>query len=185
MGILIVPFVQVYTAGITDADYIQPVFAIVLTVANAMHTLRIPYNVVIMAAGHYKQTQRCYIIASVLNLVISIASVYYFGLIGVAVGTLIAMGYQTIWMAIYVSRNVIEWPLTALLKKTAVNVISIAVIIIVTSFFSLGSVSYFSWIVLAVEVCAAALLVQVLMSVIFYRAELKYLMNFIKRKKNI
>lgn len=55
---LIVPFVRVYTAGINDANYIQPAFAILLTLANAMHCLRLPYNIMVLAAGHYKQTQK-------------------------------------------------------------------------------------------------------------------------------
>ena len=60
---LIVPFVRVYTAGINDANYIQPAFAILLTLANAMHCLRLPYNIMVLAAGHYKQTQKNYIVA--------------------------------------------------------------------------------------------------------------------------
>ena len=64
---LIVPFVRVYTAGINDANYIQPAFAILLTLANAMHCLRLPYNIMVLAAGHYKQTQKNYIVAACHN----------------------------------------------------------------------------------------------------------------------
>ena len=48
---------QVYTAGINDANYIQPLFAVLLVLANAVHCLRMPYNLMILAGGHYKQTQ--------------------------------------------------------------------------------------------------------------------------------
>ena len=65
---LIVPFVQVYTFGINDANYIQPVFAVLLTLANAMHCLRLPYNIMVLAAGHYRQTQKNYIVAAILNI---------------------------------------------------------------------------------------------------------------------
>lgn len=44
--------VRVYTNGITDADYIQPLFAFLITLANAGHCLRLPYNVMIVAVGH-------------------------------------------------------------------------------------------------------------------------------------
>ena len=76
---LIVPFVQVYTEGITDANYVVPSFAILLTVANAMHCLRLPYNIMILAAGHYKQTQCNYIIATIMNIVLSIMMVQIWG----------------------------------------------------------------------------------------------------------
>ena len=53
----------------------------------------------ILAGGHYKQTQNNYIIAAIINIVISILFVNILGLAGVAIGTLLAMFYQTIWMA--------------------------------------------------------------------------------------
>ena len=108
VGVLIVPFVTVYTKGINDANYIQPVFGAVLVIAYALHTMRTPYSLAILAAGHYKQTQSCYIVAAVMNLVISIAAVSFFGLIGVSIGTLAAMTYQTIWMLLYTSKNIIR-----------------------------------------------------------------------------
>ena len=61
----------------------------------------------ILAGGHYKQTQNNYIIAALINIVVSVLAVKKWGLVGVAIGTLIAMFYQTIWMAIYDSKNLI------------------------------------------------------------------------------
>lgn len=46
--------------------------------------------------------------AGVINIVVSVVTVKAWGLIGVAIGTLAAMGHQTIWMAIYDSRNLIK-----------------------------------------------------------------------------
>ena len=121
---LIVPFIQVYTLGIRDANYIQPTFAILLTLANAMHCLRLPYNIMVLAAGHYKQTQRNYIVAAILNVVVSVLTVKIWGLIGVAIGTLVAMTYQTIWLAVYDSRNFIYWPLKKVIRQFLVDIIN-------------------------------------------------------------
>ena len=110
----------------TEADeYIQPLFAILIVVANAGHCLRLPYNIMILAGGHYKQTQRNYIIAAIINIVISIVAVKTWGLVGVAIGTAIAMFYQTIWMAFYDSKNLIKWPFTKFLKQIAVDFITV------------------------------------------------------------
>lgn len=110
-AILIVPFVQVYTHGVNDANYMQPLFGVLLVAANSGHCLRLPYNIMILAAGHYKQTQHNYIIAAAMNIVIAIVCVMQFGLIGVALGTLASMVYQTVWMAWYNSKNFIQWPM--------------------------------------------------------------------------
>lgn len=168
-AILIVPFVQVYTHGVSDANYIQPLFGVLLVAANSGHCLRLPYNIMILAAGHYKQTQHNYIIAAVMNIVISIIGVKQFGLIGVTLGTMTAMVYQTVWMAWYNSKNFIQWPMHNFFKQMAVNAVSAASIFIVTSYFTLTGVSYLEWVVLAIKVTTCGIFIAFLVNYIFYK----------------
>ena len=181
-AILIVPFVQAYTNGVTDANYTQPLFGVLLVVANSGHCLRIPYNIMILAAGHYKQTQHNYIIAAVMNIVVSIIGVKQFGLIGVTLGTLTAMVYQTVWMAWYNSKNFIQWPMRKFFKQMAVNAVSAASIFIVASYFTMTGVSYLEWVVLAIKVTVCGIFVAFLVNYIFYREfMLKITDKFMKR----
>lgn len=168
-AILIVPFVQVYTYGVGDANYIQPLFGILLVAANSGHCLRLPYNIMILAAGHYKQTQHNYIIAAVMNIVISIIGVKQFGLIGVTLGTVAAMVYQTVWMAWYNSKNFIQWPMRKFFKQMVVNAVSAASKFIFTGYFTMTGVSYLEWIVLAIKVTVCGIFVAFLINYIFYK----------------
>ncbi len=168
-AILIVPFVQVYTHGVNDANYMQPLFGVLLVVANSGHCLRLPYNIMILAAGHYKQTQHNYIIAAVMNIVISIIGVKQFGLIGVALGTLAAMVYQTVWMAWYNSKNFIQWPMRNFFKQMAVNAVSAVSIFTVTGYFNMTGVSYLGWVVLAIKATVCGVFVVFLINYIFYK----------------
>lgn len=168
-AVLIVPFVQVYTHGVSDANYIQPLFGILLVAANSGHCLRLPYNIMILAAGHYKQTQHNYIIAAVMNIVVSIIGVKQFGLIGVTLGTLAAMVYQTVWMAWYNSKNFIQWPMRNFFKQMAVNAVSAVSIFILTSYFTMIEVSYLEWVVLAIKVTICGVFVAFLINYIFYK----------------
>lgn len=179
---LIVPFVKVYTFGINDANYIQPVFAILLTLANAMHCLRLPYNIMVLAAGHYKQTQKNYIIVAVLNIVISVITVKAWGLIGVAVGTLTAMAYQTIWLAVYDSKHYIFWPLKNVAKQFAVDALSVTIVIVVGSQMSLKDISYISWTFMAVKIAVVALIIVAGMNALFYKNRVNQLVSQIRRK---
>lgn len=173
---LIVPFIQVYTLGIRDANYIQPTFAILLTLANAMHCLRLPYNIMILAAGHYKQTQRNYIVAAILNIVVSVLTVKIWGLIGVAIGTLVAMTYQTIWLAIYDSRHFINWPLKKVIKQFLVDIISSFLIISFGNHIVLKDITYFNWFFMAIKVAIVALFVAFCLNSLFYRSKMLRLM---------
>lgn len=181
-AVLIVPFVQVYTHGVRDANYIQPLFGILLVAANSGHCLRLPYNIMILAAGHYKQTQHNYIIAAVINIVISIIGVKQFGLIGVTLGTMVAMVYQTVWMAWYNSKNFIQWPMRNFFKQMAVNVVSAVLIFIVTGYFTMTGVSYLEWVVLAIKVTTCGIFIAFLVNYIFYKEfMMKIASKFMKR----
>lgn len=179
---LIVPFVQVYTFGINDANYIQPAFAVLLTLANAMHCLRLPYNIMVLAAGHYRQTQKNYIVAAILNILVSILTVKVWGLIGVAIGTLVAMTYQTMWLAVYDSRHFIFWSLKNVTKQFAIDTLSVVLIIVFGSQMSLKEPSYINWIFMAVNVAVMALVVVVGMNLVFYKNRVKQLANRLWRK---
>lgn len=181
--VLIVPFVLVYTRGISDANYDVPLFAVLITIANAGHCLRLPYSIVILAAGHYKQTQSNYIISASANIILSIILVSRFGLIGVAIGTIIAMLYQTVWMAWYTSKNLVDNKITSFIKQIAVDIVSTLIIVFVCRWFSLSSLSYLSWCVLAIKCVAIALLIIGLINILFYRKILLETLDKLKRRR--
>ena len=147
-GLLIVPFVSVYTKGIDDINYIVPVFAILITMANAAHCLRMP-----------------------------VVTVKAFGLVGVAIGTLIGMAYQTIWMALYVSKKIIQWPIKTFIKQSLIDMATVIVIVVVTRWLPLRMESYFIWLVYSILVCLVAALVVLVMNFVLnkmYVCKLKY-----------
>ena len=182
-GVLMIPFVQVYTKGITDANYIQPLFAVLITVANAGHCLRLPYNIMILAGGHYKQTQSNYITAAIVNIVISVVAVKQWGLIGVAIGTLVAMLYQTICMAIYDSKNLIRWPIKKFVKQCSVDLITAVVAAVISIQFHLIQEEYFYWFILALETAIVWIVVILVVNRVFYKEKIEKIFEKLRLKK--
>ena len=180
-AVLIAPFVEVFTSGISDADYFQPIFGVTIVLAYAIYCLSLPYLIVILAVGHYKQTQYKFVVAAVINIVISVICVKQFGLIGVALGTLAAMVYQTVWMAWYNSKNFIQWPMKNFFKQIGVDAVSAVGITFFTSYFALTSVNYISWIVLSIKVTIIGLLVIVAINAIFYRRYIEFLFSKMRK----
>lgn len=168
-GLLIVPFVRVYTEGLTDAQYIQPLFSGLLVLAYGIRCLRTPYNIWILAAGHYKQTQRCHIVAAALNLLISVFAVSRWGLVGVAIGTVVAMTYQTAWMVLYNAHHLLKWPLRSLIKRFAVDILTAGLIVLLCRRFVMQDNSYLGWFLLAVKTGCTALAVTAVTTLVFYR----------------
>lgn len=181
-AILIVPFVRVYTLGIHDANYIQPLFAALIVAANAGHCLRLPYNIIILAAGHYKQTQNNYIITAILNIVVSIVTVKAWGLIGVAIGTLVAMGYQTVWMAVYNSKNLIKWPLRNFAKQIFVDGLTVIIGFFATRMIAMPEATYIEWVFLAVKTSIIWIVIVGVLNMVFYRDKMQGMIHKICMK---
>ena len=117
---MIQEFISIYTGNLTDAEYRQPVFGIMLILAEAAYCIRIPYNNMVSAAGHFRQTQYAAVMEAGINIVLSVVLVWKYGLIGVAVGTVIAMVYRTVYLVIYLSRNILNRSIWKFLKKIMV-----------------------------------------------------------------
>ena len=179
---LIVPFVQVYTCGVTDVDYYQPVFAILLTIANETYCIKIPQNMLILAAGHYKQTQRCFVVSAIINIVISVFAVSKWGLIGVTIGTIFAMFYQAVWMIGYCRNNIINWPLCITLKQIAVDITINIVVMLCCNYwkFELVKDTYISWGILAAKIFSVWVIVMMIVNVIVYRNNITKMIMLMK-----
>jgi Na+-driven multidrug efflux pump len=172
-AVLLVPFIKVYTNNITDADYIQPVFAILLVLAHASHCLRLPYFMMIKAAGHYKQTQKVFILSTIANIVISIILVSMWGLVGVAIGTLAAMSYQTVYLSKYVYRNFLGKKWVEFWKRSIFDTVVFCSIFCAGNFLSLAMVNWWSWLVMAVKISVLAVCIIILINLLFERKKLK------------
>ena len=181
--VMILPFVKVYTNGITDANYYRPTFAILITLAELAWSVRLPYNGITLAAGHFKETRKGAWVEVFTNLIISIALVFKFGMVGVAIGTLVAMTIRTIEFMYHTSKYILKRRQIENVKR--VIILALETLIIVPIGFYISSFmevnSYINWIGLAVIVGVVALLGVGITNSIIYRKDLKDLLNMIKR----
>ena len=68
---LIVPFVQIYTTGITDINYQNYILAIMIILYGITSTYRIPYNICVSANGFFSQTSIQPAICCIISIIIS------------------------------------------------------------------------------------------------------------------
>ena len=149
-SLLILDFVTLYTNGITDINYIRPVFAVIVVLANFFNGVRLPYQAVVEAAGHFKQTKKGAIFEPVLNIVLSIIFVIRYGLVGVAIGTLAATLFRTLQYSIYMSKHIVKRSVLITLNRAAVSAVEWGLIAFISNFFlNMSSMSYLQWIIKA------------------------------------
>lgn len=188
-AVLISSFVMLYTSGIEDVNYEAPIFAILLVLSRAVYSMRIPYQSVIFSAGHFKETQMSSIIEATMNIVISLLLINQFGLIGVAIGSLLSMTYRTIYFVFYLAKNIINRPLKIFLKQITVDIITFIGILlfgrVVKSFIPVVTIQ--DWVLTALIVGTFSVLLILMINFIFYRdsmySNFKILASKVQRKK--
>ncbi len=158
--------------------YYQPVFAVIISIAGAFSCIRIPYQNIVTVAGHFKQTRNGAFMEAILNIVISVACVFTFGIVGVAIGTLVANVFRTIQYVFYMSRNVLKRPVWHFAKHT---IIFMSVLILTNGIsrlcFNVAASDVFSWLITAAETTFVAIALTVIFDIIFYGDDLKRLMS--------
>lgn len=184
VGMLILPFISIYTKGINDADYIIPAFATIITVAVAVSILRTPYNILVLAAGHYKQTQWSSILEALINVIISSLMVFQYGLIGVAIGTLVAMSYRTCYLVWYLSHNIVNRKICYFVKHIIVDVFCIFIMIFTMRKMFIDVESYVELFYLAARIGIVGLFECTIVHVIVYNKTIFKSINMLFAKKN-
>lgn len=180
--LLILPFINLYTSGVHDISYHRPLFAYILITAEAIYCIRIPYNAVVLAAGHYKQTRNGAFLEAFLNVIISVILVNFLGIIGVAIGALISMVFRTIQYAIYLSKNILKRSIYHFLVKILLfTLTSLTILFTISLIPSMEIISYYSWFIYAVFVVLISSIITFLVDILFYYRDLRNLFSIIKR----
>lgn len=107
-AILIVPFVRLYTMDVSDAEYIQPVFALVLLFAEAINCMFLPCSMLPVAANKFKETRWGAYGEAAINVGLSCLLVLWNPLVGVAIATTISVLFKNIFYFVYVSKNILH-----------------------------------------------------------------------------
>ena len=107
-ALLIAPFISLYTRGVNDANYSQPLFALLFILAEVFFCIRTPYQDLVEASGVFRDMRNGAIAEMLINICLSVVLVNTMGLVGVVVGTLIAMVFRTLQYIVYLSKHILK-----------------------------------------------------------------------------
>lgn len=177
-AILFLPFIALYTKGITDVNYFRPSVVVMMCLAEFFMCTKIPYEQIVFVAGHFKQTKNKAYTEAAINIVLSVICVYFFGLIGVLIGTAAASLYRMVQYHIYVSKYIIPRPKRTLVYKMIFAALCCLLSYAATSFLPLSDISsYLSWGFYAVCVSIITLLIAIALIAVMFRNEMKGLLE--------
>lgn len=180
VGILLLPFVRIYTLGVNDANYILPTFAALITIAEGIYCIRQPYMTLVYATGSYEQTKNVAIVEAGVNLTLSIVLVNIMGISGVIMATIVANLFCTSMFVCFTSKNILKRSIYVVIRRVVWVLICICITTVLSNVIGKTiayNVSWFGWLIEAIVVFTISVVTTFLMSLLFYREDLISLMK--------
>lgn len=105
-AVMIVPFVKLYTAGVTDVDYQNALYPVLFLAVFLLSNIRLPAQTAITVAGHFKNTTKQAVFETGINILVSLTLLKRFGIVGVLIGSVAALLYRTNDMIVYSAKMI-------------------------------------------------------------------------------
>lgn len=180
---LTIPFVTLYTKGVTDVNYIDYILGVLFALSILFSTIRIPSLMMVNIVGKFKETQKGTIIEAVVNIVASIPLYFILGIRGLLIGTCLAMLYRAIDIIIYSYKNIVFKKLISILKLIIIYLIfGVTFVFMINRYLNYIPISWIEFVIYAMIVFVLGCIWFALPIVIFYRKYLVLIIQAVKRK---
>lgn len=172
--------------GISDADYIRPFFAILITFSEFVWAIRLPYSCITLAAGHFKETKIGAWVEALTNLLVSLILVSKFGIVGVAIGTVIAMLIRTIEFIYHANKHILKRGHKSSFKRILTLIFQMSIIMVIVLVLpKYEIISYSDWIKYAIAVFTISVIIVALGIFLLYKEDTKKVFLLLLRRKSI
>lgn len=179
--IMILPFVSVYTKGVTDINYIDFGLPILFGLILLMNQIRVPTLMTINVVGDFKETQTGAILEAVINLSVSLILFFFtdHGLYGLLIGTVASYIYRTTDVIVYTYRHILQRSSIILIRTIAVNsAVLVGLYVIFDIFYTMHTGSIWSWILKAIVVTIITIAAFFIGNYVFNHKEISKVISF-------
>jgi len=180
--ILIIPFISIYTKGIEDCNYVIPLFGYLLVLSEYIWAIRQPYNELVKAAGHFKETKKGAWVECIVNVIVSILLVIKYGIIGVAIGTIVSMGIRAIDLVNHANKYILRRSNRISIKNFIIVIIDTLIIVFISKYITILEYNgYFNWIINSLIFAISSIVVVGLTDYLLYKEQILKLFDILRR----
>lgn len=181
---LVVPFVKLYTANVSDANYIQPAFALIFVMVEAFNCISLACSTLPISANRLRQTQWGAFGEALINIVLSCILIRFNPLLGVIIGSLAAEIFKFVFYSVYAAKHILKTSVfKELIRQASVLFVLFAVSFVGINIFNAASISnYFQWALAACGTVVVMTVIALIVGRILYPKELNALINALKNK---
>lgn len=181
--ILIIPFIRLYTAGVSDINYIYEyvplLFCIIQLLSFSSYVTRNLTNI----GGYAKQAGVVSVIEAATNLSLSIVLVHWLGIYGVLVATVIALPLKVVYCAYISDRKILKRSMKKTIAILGGNYLFFAAVAVMERYLQLNIQNYLEFVVSAVVVTVICSVIGIGVNVALNPECVGIVKIFLNRKK--
>lgn len=107
-ALFLLPVIRIYTSGITDANYIDPIILIMFAIKSLLGNGKNPYHQIVQFAGEFQRTRWHAIAEMMINIVVTLAAIKAWGIYGCLCGTIAALAFRWIVVTAYAFHSIMH-----------------------------------------------------------------------------
>lgn len=174
-AITLLPFMQIYTRGITDMDYQQPLLAFLMTLNGLFYHMKSPHGLLVFSAGLYHETRVQTTIQGAILLIVGLILTPWLGVIGPIIGGILSNIYRTIELKGFMPKHLPPKSFTQSGALMLCSIVLFSCIYLILQKISFSASNYLIWSIEAAGVCCAAAGLWCIVSAFKHRDEMKAL----------
>ena len=167
----ILPFLGLYTKDVEDISYVQKNLPIMFILPSLLSAIRYPCDAMIHISGHFRQTQLSAIMESTINVLCSVIGVYFWGIYGTLLGTIISSVFRTSYLIKYVNKNLLERKCIKTYKVVITNFLLYFLILYFNRYISINLNTYWKIFMFCIPYTLCVCLLYLIGICIMYREE--------------
>lgn len=184
---MIMPFISIYTSGITDINYYYPIIGLLFILNGFLYNLKTPQGMLVISAGMYKETKKqttlqaliLVVFGFVFGLIGSKIS-YIYGLGGIMIGSILSNVYRSIDLLFFIPKYVTKLKFTKTLIRWGKMFLQIIIVISIYIIIDVSCNNYISWVKEAIKISLITIIPMLIIDLIVERQILKSLSNRVK-----
>lgn len=176
--VTIMPFIRIYTSGVTDINYNLPLIGFLFVLNGIMYNTKTPQAMLVIAAGLYKETRMQTTIQGAITVIGGFTLTPFLGITGVLIASIISNLYRDIDLLFFVPRNLTKLPIIETLLRWIRVVGCVCLVAFPFNFVETNVSGYLTWTLLATVVSFYSFIVVVISGFVF---ENKNMRRTIKR----
>ena len=167
--IMILPFINLFTQGVNDINYIDANIAFLSLVAGLLEITHISSRGILNISGKFKYLKKIVAISSIINLVVSIILTNFIGIYGAIIGTIVGYLVLTPLTVIYTHKTYLNCGFDEFFKIVIPNIGLSFISVLISRNFEINLENYFEFIILGFIIFSLISIATILINLLFNR----------------